>query len=182
MSKIDAAYKRRSISDAPVTFGSLVRVDGDNALQAGQYAGIGLNGKHERISQQHIIQLSQALTKKNRSMSVTERVRYKILADLADSQASQEQVARQLGLSSRTLRRKLSFEGHSYQELLDECRMQLAVREFTTSPCVSLSQMALKLGYTEHSTFTRAFGRWSGVAPKEYRIAAVDFKDKGASL
>jgi len=141
-----------------------------------------LNGKHERISQQHIIQLSQALTKKNRSMSVTERVRYKILADLADSQASQEQVARQLGLSSRTLRRKLSFEGHSYQELLDECRMQLAVREFTTSPCVSLSQMALKLGYTEHSTFTRAFGRWSGVAPKEYRIAAVDFKDKGAFL
>ena len=35
-SKIDAAYKRRSISYAPVTFGSLVRIDGDNALQAGQ--------------------------------------------------------------------------------------------------------------------------------------------------
>ena len=35
-SKIDAAYKRRSISDAPVTFGSLVRIVGDNAFQAGQ--------------------------------------------------------------------------------------------------------------------------------------------------
>jgi len=141
-----------------------------------------LNGKHTRINQQHIIQLSQALTKKNRSMSVTERVRYTVLADLADSLTSQEHVARQLGLSSRTLRRKLSLEGHSYQELLDECRMQLAAREFTTSSCVSLSQMALKLGYSEHSTFTRAFGRWSGMAPKEYRIAAGAFKDKGAFL
>lgn len=53
MSKIDAAYKRRSISDAPVTFGSLVRVDGDNALQAGQYAGIGerLRGSACKLSE-----------------------------------------------------------------------------------------------------------------------------------
>ena len=52
-SKIDAAYKRRSISYAPVTFGSLVRVDGDNALQAGQYAGIGerLRGSACKLSE-----------------------------------------------------------------------------------------------------------------------------------
>ena len=53
MSKIDAAYKRRSISDAPVTFGSLVRVDGDNALLAGQYAEIGerLKGSAFKLSE-----------------------------------------------------------------------------------------------------------------------------------
>ena len=52
-SKVDAPCKRRSISDAPVTFGSLVRVDGDNALQAGQYAGIGerLRGSACKLSE-----------------------------------------------------------------------------------------------------------------------------------
>ena len=52
-SKVDAPCKHRSISDAPVTFGSLVRVDGDNALQAGQYAGIGerLRGSACKLSE-----------------------------------------------------------------------------------------------------------------------------------
>jgi len=125
--------------------------------------------KGARINQQHMRHLSALLAKKDRSMSVVERARYVILSNLIDSNISQETVAASLGLSSRTLRRKLAVEGSSYRELLDEGRMQLAAREFINSSDVSLSQMALKLGYSEHSTFTRAFGRWAGMAPKHYR-------------
>lgn len=52
-SKVDAPCKRRSISDAPVTFGSLMRIDGDNALLAGQYAEIGerLKGSAFKLSE-----------------------------------------------------------------------------------------------------------------------------------
>lgn len=125
--------------------------------------------KNGSVNSQQIKQLSASLAQKNRSMSIKERARYVILSDLLESRVSQEHVARELGLSSRTLRRKLSSEGLAYQELLDECRMELAAKEFATSTNVSLSQMALKLGYSEHSTFTRAFGRWSGMAPKKYR-------------
>ena len=129
-----------------------------------------LKRNNELINQQ-IQYLSQLMARKHRAMPVTERARYIILADLSDADVCQEHVARELGLSSRTLRRKLSTEGVSYQELLDECRMQVAAREFSTARNVSLSQVALKLGYSEHSTFTRAFHRWSGVAPRTYRGA-----------
>lgn len=127
--------------------------------------------RQDRVEQQHIKYLAECLTKKNRAMPVTERARYVILSDLYDSQVSQEHVASALGLSSRTLRRKLSGEGASYQELLDECRMQIAARAFQSASRVSLSQVALQLGYSEHSTFTRAFGRWSGMAPRDYRAS-----------
>ena len=56
---------------------------------------------------------------------------------------------------------------------LDECRMQYAALEFRKRKKQSLAEMALKLGYSEHSTFSRAFQRWSGMAPHEYRRAVA---------
>jgi len=157
------------VVQAPVTYDAL----GNTIFFPARVLNIALRGS-SRIDQAHIKQLSQLLTRKNRAMPVVDRARYVILADLCESQVSQAHVARELGLSSRTLRRKLAIEGVSYQELLDECRMQMATREFASAPKVSLSQMALKLGYSEHSTFTRAFSRWSGMAPREYRNTHAD--------
>ena len=116
-----------------------------------------------------IRQLAQALSRKNRQMAFADRTRYVIFAALFDTSICQERVARELGLSTRTLRRKLAAEGSSYQHLLDECRMEIAAHELAVEKQVSLSQMALKLGYSEHSTFTRAFYRWAGMSPRRYR-------------
>lgn len=116
-----------------------------------------------------IVELTKTLTEKNRQMQVCDRARYQILEGLFESKISQDYVAKELGISTRTLRRKLSSEGVSFQFLLDICRMEVAAREIATSERVSFSQMALKLGYSEHSTFTRAFCRWAGMTPKQYR-------------
>ena len=113
--------------------------------------------------------LSSELTKKERITPIAQRTRLLILAQLSEGSVSQTHIAGTLGLSERTLRRRLSIEGHSFQALLDLCRMQSAALELKTRGRVSLSEMAIKLGYTEHSTFSRAFSRWAGVPPREYR-------------
>lgn len=116
-----------------------------------------------------IKRLTRELTRKQRRMDIGERCRLMIFTEMNDGCVSQEHIARQLGISSRTLRRKLSAEALSFQHLLDECRMEFAAHEFRTRSKLSLSDMALRLGYSEHSTFSRAFARWAGMAPQEYR-------------
>lgn len=118
-------------------------------------------------------ELTAELTRKMRAMSITERTRQMIFTEMNDGCVSQEHIARELGISSRTLRRRLAEEGQSFQALLDECRMQFAALEFRTRRQLSLSDMAFRLGYSEHSTFSRAFARWSGMAPQEYRRAVA---------
>lgn len=113
--------------------------------------------------------LSGELTRKYRAIPVSERTRLMIFNEMNEGCISQDHIARELGISSRTLRRRLSSENLSYQALLDECRMQFAALEFRTRRKLSLSEMALRLGYSEHSTFSRAFSRWAGMAPQEYR-------------
>jgi AraC-like DNA-binding protein len=113
--------------------------------------------------------LAADLTRKRRSTPICERTRRVIYREMNDGCVNQDHIAREIGISSRTLRRRLSIENQSFQALLDECRMQFAALEFRTRSKLSLSDMALKLGYSEHSTFSRAFVRWAGVAPQEYR-------------
>ncbi|MEJ2459849.1 MAG: helix-turn-helix transcriptional regulator, partial [Novosphingobium sp.] len=66
--------------------------------------------------------------------------------------------------------RKLAEEGSSFQQVLDECRLRQAVFELRTRPDLSIAQISLRLGYAEHSNFTRAFHRWSGISPQAYRV------------
>ena len=118
-------------------------------------------------------ELSRELALKRASIPISERTRQVIYRDMNEGPVAQEFVARELGVSSRTFRRKLAAEGYSYQALLDECRMRFAALEFRSRKSLSLTEMALKLGYSEHSNFSRAFARWTGMAPQEYRRAVA---------
>lgn len=117
--------------------------------------------------------LTARLSEKNRATPVAERTRQVIYERMNDGRVSQDEIARELGISGRTLRRRLAEEEQSFQMVLDECRMAFAALEFRTRKRLSLSDMALRLGYSEHSTFSRAFARWSGMAPQEYRRACA---------
>mgnify|MGYP001819579371 FL=1 len=113
--------------------------------------------------------LSAKLSRKKRLTAMADRTQQMIYHEMNEGCVNQEHIARELGISSRTLRRRLAEEGHSFQELLDQCRMEFASLEFRIRRKLSLSDMALRLGYSEHSTFSRAFARWCGMAPQEYR-------------
>ncbi|WP_126173805.1 AraC-like transcriptional regulator QhpR [Altericroceibacterium xinjiangense] len=122
-----------------------------------------------KFAEAPIRELSRAVAQRNRSTPLAERLARVVYRDLDRLSIDQERVAREVGMSGRTMRRKLASEGSSFQQVLDECRMRQAVFEFQTKPDLSISQIALRLGYSEHSTFTRAFHRWSGISPQEFR-------------
>lgn len=78
------------------------------------------------------------------------------------------EIARALGLSERTLRRRLQAEGASLGELLTQLRRELALHYLADSS-LSLMDVALLLGYAEQTSFTAAFKAWTGLPPGEYR-------------
>ncbi|MFI6997562.1 AraC family transcriptional regulator [Nocardia sp. NPDC050175] len=79
-----------------------------------------------------------------------------------------DSVARDLNMSTRTLRRHLDAAGTSYRALLDEVRRALAEEMLSATP-LSVSDVAIRLGYAESSTFIYAFKRWTGATPAAYR-------------
>ncbi len=114
-------------------------------------------------------QLTRSIVTKRRETPLVDRLSQMVLRDLNSCAIEQERFAREMGMSSRTLRRKLTEQGSSFQQVLDECRMRQAVFEFRVRPDLSIAQIALRLGYAEHSNFTRAFHRWSGISPQAFR-------------
>ncbi len=88
--------------------------------------------------------------------------------------ADMEQVASQLYLSSRTLRRRLLDEGTHFRGLQDEVRQALA-EELLAAGGLSLEEIAERLGYGELSNFIHAFKRWKGTTPGRYQRATTAF-------
>ncbi len=81
---------------------------------------------------------------------------------------SMETVATSLALSPRTLRRRLSAEGYSFQEVKNMARERRA-KYYLSSTNLTLSEIAFELGYSELSAFSRAFRAWVGETPQSYR-------------
>ncbi|MEK6788857.1 MAG: AraC family transcriptional regulator [Pseudomonadota bacterium] len=85
--------------------------------------------------------------------------------------ASLEDVASHLAMAPRSLRRRLAEEGANFRNLVDAERGQLA-RQLLENTEMKLEEMAVQLGYGDTASFTRAFRRWFGQSPSEYRKAA----------
>jgi len=80
---------------------------------------------------------------------------------LAHGEPSQEDIAELLGMSARTLQRKLGESGTTYKEILDDTRYALALA-YLSVPRHSVSDSLILLGFSAGSCFTRAFRRWTG--------------------
>ncbi len=93
----------------------------------------------------------------------------RLLADsLMGKEPDKGYISEQLGMSQRTLQRKLAKENSSYQEVLDQTRHNLALEYLRQQP-LSVSDIAYLLGFAEPSTFYRAFKKWHGMTPGQYR-------------
>jgi AraC-like DNA-binding protein len=87
---------------------------------------------------------------------------------LPHAEASAEQVAKSLGLSERTLARRLASEGLSFGATLDELRRDLAIR-YLGERGLQISQIAWRVGFHQPSAFSHACRRWTGKTPSQYR-------------
>ena len=97
----------------------------------------------------------------------------RIVADGAGSSwPSLALVAKRLGLSPRTLRRRLAADGSSFSAVAADTRQELA-RRYVASPDVAITEVAFLLGYSEVSAFHRAFRRWTGSTPAAFRAQAL---------
>ena len=96
------------------------------------------------------------------------RVNHFITVYLGEGGAHVSQVAAALGLSRRSLQRKLADKGQSFGEMVDANRCAVAM-DYIQHSDYSLTDIAIMLGYSELSSFSRAFRRWTGKSPQSFR-------------
>lgn len=87
---------------------------------------------------------------------------------LPDGEVSVDKVAAAMHQSTRTLQRRLAERHLTWQHMLDNTRMQLA-RQYLNDRALSVAEIAVLLGFSEQSAFTRAFKRWTGQTPLSFR-------------
>jgi AraC-like DNA-binding protein len=98
-----------------------------------------------------------------------DRLRKLIVEGLARNSSSLEDIAKQLALSPRTLRRRLAEEGFTFQGLVEDVRQTLAEHHLRERR-LTIGEIAFALGYSDVSAFHRAFRRWTGSTPESFRL------------
>ena len=99
--------------------------------------------------------------------TVLDRVKFLIRKGIF-SNLSLDHLAEELCISPRTLRRHLQSHKTSYKELLEDERKRVSLIQIR-KPDVSIEDLAMSLGYSDASSFSRAFKRWYGLSPKNFK-------------
>jgi AraC-like DNA-binding protein len=115
---------------------------------------------HDQAAEQRMAQLGTARN--------TLMVRQFLVQSLPDGEPTRDDIAAKMGISSRTLQRRLQDEGQTFHEILDEVRHNLAKRHLGNEK-ISLSDVAHLLGFSDQSSFTRAAHRWFDDSPSRIR-------------
>lgn len=128
----------------------------------------GANAELARHNDEIVVRYLAAFDKQN----LRARVRAALIEQLPLGEPSAEKVAATLHMSLRSLQRKLVEEGSAYEDLLNSTRRELA-QSYLRDPAYSISETAYLLGFSDTSSFTRAFKRWTGQSPSHFRLKAV---------
>src|SRR5215469_4025056 len=113
-------------------------------------------------------QLEAELTEQLAQKTFSEQAKAILKRLLAGHRPGIEDLARELHLSIRTLQRRLTEQGVTFQRLLEEARRELA-RHYLLHSSVELSETAYLLGYEDANSFFRAFQHWEGTSPEQWR-------------
>jgi AraC-like DNA-binding protein len=116
-------------------------------------------------------QLDSELKSRRMSNSVGEQVKQTLQRLLAGTRPTLQDVAQALGLSARTLQRRLTESGLTFQQVVEETRRELA-RHYLKQRAVELNETAFLLGFADANSFFRAFQGWEGTSPGEWRTRA----------
>jgi len=128
-----------------------------------------LPNRNERI-RDHVQVMLEDMLQARQLGGVVQRVREDLRAEM-QKDATLEGVAGRLGVSPRSLQRQLQSEGASFRKVLDEVRREFSLNLLRRRD-LTLVEIASKLGFAEQSAFQRAFRRWVGTTPAEWRRSA----------
>lgn len=112
--------------------------------------------------------LDHSLDEQQRSRSITEMVKWILKRNLTGGRPDIQMVASELGMSDRTLQRRLADEGTSFKHLLTEVRHEQA-RDYLSDPSLDIKEVAFLIGYEDQNSFYRAFRLWEGDTPSNWR-------------
>jgi len=129
-------------------------------------AHISAHSEGEQLCERLCTEISHSLVK-----APTARLVQQVLIRDSATLLSSRMVAQRLGLSERTLLRRLASEGHSFQQLNEQIKQRLAERLLSDSR-LDLTSIAQRLGYAEAASFSRAFSRWTNSPPGKWRCHA----------
>lgn len=128
---------------------------------------------HRRVPTAHagVAELSEsavvAYLARISTSSIADRVRRVLAEMLPSGEPGIAAVARQLDRSARTLQRQLEEEGTSFRDVLNDLRLEMA-KAYLRDGQHTIAEVTFLLGYSETAAFSRAFKRWTGVAPSRY--------------
>lgn len=122
-----------------------------------------------RTLEDHAARMVESLEAKSVVQAQVARL---IMEELEGGDPSLPKIARRMALSPRTLQRRLELEGSSFGDVLDRTRRELS-EAYMKQRDLALTEIAYLLGFSEQSAFTRAFQRWYGVAPSQYRQGSI---------
>ncbi|MBO0128990.1 AraC family transcriptional regulator [Agrobacterium sp. OT33] len=117
--------------------------------------------------------LASALGEIQARSSIREQVKVVLRRNLASGRPELSDVAFDIGMSERTLQRRITDEGTTFRELLVEARQELG-RQLLSDPLAEIEEVACLLGYQDTSSFYRAFRDWEGVTPNRWRELNVE--------
>lgn len=115
-----------------------------------------------------IVHAEKLSAKKNKEGGFSNVVAQTIISLVKPEFPAIEKVAAQLNLSTRTLQRKLNLESNSFKSISENLKKEFALG-YIKNPNLNISDIAYLLGYSEVSTFTRSFKRWTGTTPMNFR-------------
>lgn len=164
---MDTAPAIEAYFKCPVTFGADVDAlvfDRETMMHPNPMADDGVYRFFESY-------LEEELARRDQEDALDARIKLQVSERLSEGVPSISEIAACLGLSGRTLQRRLSESGLSFQSLVDDSRRQLAERLLVRTD-YSLAEVAFLTGFSEQSAFTRAFKRWAGQTPRTFRTEA----------
>ena len=143
--------------DAPVDSITIARADADRMLSS---ANKQIALMHDESLMRYLVEIKKG--------DIVQQVKSIILDNLPDGQVTDKLVASELNLSERSMQRRLKEHKTTFRALLDGVR-EMVAKQYIENPVNRMSDIAFLIGFSEQSAFSRAFKKWTGKTPVQYR-------------
>ena len=143
--------------DAEIDSITIARADADADLSS---ANKQIAVMHDEMLMRYLVEIKKG--------DIVQQVQSIILDNLPDGQVTDKLVAGELNLSERSMQRRLKEHKTTFRYLLDNVR-EMVAKQYIENPMNRMSDIAFLLGFSEQSAFSRAFKKWTGKSPVEYR-------------